>query len=408
MGYGLKVGYENNGNAITANIFAAKDDVSSLPFVLPESNLTPMQNVAMSVKSRKTFFKRFFIEAEYAVSVLNMDVRSDSEQRDTILHRPSQNLIRRLLPENATSRIFDAINASVGYQGNWYALQLKYERIAPEYQTLGMYFTTSDMRNITIAPSLRLLKSTLNISANMGIQSNNLDQIRTSTTKRKVGSLVLNYAPNELWNLAANYSNFTSYTNIRPQIDPYLRNTLDTLNFYQVSQTMSGTVLRNLGSQERPQSIVINMSYQKASDKASYEGGASKESELITLNISYSYAIVPSNISVAIAGNIYKNSASTIKTTYWGPTLGVTKTLYENTLRASFASTYNETNGSIIVSPVLNNRLSINYTPKPKEVGGRSSQNFALGVNAINRLKNIGEQPKYSEVTGTINYTYVF
>jgi hypothetical protein len=123
MGYGLKVGYESGGDAISANVFAAKDDVGSLPFVLPESNLTPMQNVALSIKGKKTFFKRFFVEAEYAVSALNTDTRANSEQGDTTGYKRTHNLIKGLLPENATSRYYDAINAGLGYQGNWYGVQ---------------------------------------------------------------------------------------------------------------------------------------------------------------------------------------------------------------------------------------------------------------------------------------------
>jgi hypothetical protein len=45
MGYGLKVGYDDNGNSISANIFTAKDDPNSVLFVPPESQITPQQNV---------------------------------------------------------------------------------------------------------------------------------------------------------------------------------------------------------------------------------------------------------------------------------------------------------------------------------------------------------------------------
>jgi hypothetical protein len=409
MGYGLKIGYENNGNLISANIFTAKDELNSIPFVLAESPITPMQNVAMSVNARKNFLKRFFIEGEYAISSLNKDTRINRNtlEEDSITIQPTHNLVKGLLPENATNRYYDAINASIGYQGNWYGLQLKYERIAPEYQTLGAYFFNNDMRNITIIPNVRLLKNTLNLSANVGFQQNNLDDVRASTTERAVGSFNATYAPNEFWNFAATYSNFSSYTNIKPQPDPFFRNTLDTLNFYQISQTMNGSVLRNLGNQQKPQSIMFSASYQKANDRASYEGG-NQQSDFITMNGAYTYSIVPSNTTISVAGNYYTNSAGGINTTYWGPTLSLTKAFYEKTLRASLASSYNETSGTVQASPVLNNRVSINYTPKPKEAGGQSSHNFSLGLNVLNRLKSIEAQPAYTELTGTFNYTYTF
>jgi hypothetical protein len=66
----------------------------------------------MSINGRKTFLKRFFVEAEYAVSALNNDVRAnDNSEADTVVHKPTNNIIKGLLPENATSRYYDALNA---------------------------------------------------------------------------------------------------------------------------------------------------------------------------------------------------------------------------------------------------------------------------------------------------------
>jgi hypothetical protein len=408
MGYGLKVGYEDNGDMVSFNVFTAKDDINSIPFVLPESLLTPQQNVAMSLNFRKKFLKRFFVEAEYAVSALNKDTRANDSEADTIELKATNNIIKGLLPENATSRYYDALNASVGYQGNWYSVQVKYERIAPEYQTLGAYYFNNDMRNITIAPNVRLLKNTLNLAGNVGFQENNLDDARESTTERFVGSVNANYLPNERWNFVLSYSNFSSYTNVRPQQDPFFQNTLDTLNFYQVSQTTNAAVIHNLGSTQRPQSIMLNLSYQKANDNASYEGG-DQQSDFVSANASYSYSIVPSATTLAISGNVYTTNAAGIKSTYWGPTLSITKAFLDKTLRGSWTTSYNETSGNNIqASPVLNNRLGLTYAPKAKNAGANSPHNLSLGLNVLNRLKDTEQQPAFSEYTGTFNYTYNF
>lgn len=410
MGYGLKVGYDDNGNAIAMSIFAAKDDVNSLlPSGLPQSQLTPQQNVAVSLNVRKKILKRFFVEGEYAVSALNKDIRANINKEDTVVvFKPTNNIVRGLLPENATSRYFDALNGSVGYQGDWYTIQIKYERIAPEYQSLGAYYFNNDMRNITIAPSCRLFKNKMNLAANVGVQQNNLDHVKASTTKRTVGSFNVNYVPSERWNLAGNYSNFSTFTNIKPQPDPFFQNKLDTLNYYQLSQTMSGTAMRNLGSQQKPQSIMLNVSYLKANDQASYKGSG-QQSDFISMNASYSYSIVPTNTTFAISANVYTNNAAGIKSNYWGPTLSLTKAFFEKTLRASLASSYNETSGNNIQSsPILNNRLGFNYSPKAGESASRSQHALSLNLNVLNRLKGTEQQPSFTEFTATANYTYSF
>lgn len=408
MGYGFKVGYDHNGDLISANIFTAKDDINSIPFVLPESQLAPQQNVAVSANIRKRFLGKFFIEAEYAISALNTDTRANHHTEDTVSLRPSYNLVQGLLPENSTNRYFDALNASIGYQGSWYGLQIKYERVAPEYQTLGAYYFNNDLQNISFAPSVRLFQNKLTFAGNLGLQENNLDESLASTTERVVGAINANYMPDEFWNIALSYSNFSSYTNVRPLPDPFLQDNMDTLNFYQVSQTMNATILRSFGQQQSPQSVVLSSSYQKASDKASYEGG-SQQSDFITTNASYSYSLVPANTTFALAGNIYMNNAAGMKSLYWGPSLNVSKSFREKTFKVGLSSSYNETSGdNIKTSPVLNNRVSLNYSPLSENTESKISHNFSLGLNLLNRLQSTGQQPAFTELTGTFNYSFTF
>jgi hypothetical protein len=406
IGYGAKLGYEKNGDLLSANIFTAKDDITSIPFIVQESPLTPKQNVAFGFNARKKFLKRFFVDAEYAVSVLNKDIRANTQKTDTIVVRSGSNLIKGLLPENTTNRYFDAFRASIGYQGNFYALQVRYERVAPEYETLGAYFFNNDMENITLVPSIKLLGGKLNLAANVGIQSNNLDNARGATTGRNVGSVNVNYVPSQQWGFVANYSNFASYTKSRPRSDPFFQNNLDTLNFYQVSQTMNASINRNFGSKENAQSLMLSGSYQKANEESNYQGG-NNTSDFINMSASYSYSILPSNTTLSLSANAYNNTIAGRQNTFWGPTVTCTKSFLEKSLRAMLVSTYNQSSGSIETSPILNNRIGFTYSPKPKESKSQS-HNFSFNLNMLNRLKDTAQQTAYSEVTGTLNYGYTF
>jgi hypothetical protein len=153
---------------------------------------------------------------------------------------------------------------------------------------------------------------------------------------------------------------------------------------------------------------MLNMSYQKANDNASYEGG-DQQSDFISGNASYSYSIVPSATTFAISGNVYTTNAAGMKSTYWGPTLSITKAFLDKTLRGSWTTSYNETSGNNIqASPVLNNRLGLSYAPKAQNAGANSPHNLSLGINVLNRLKDTEQQPAFAEYTGTFNYTYTF
>ena len=156
---------------------------------------------------------------------------------------------------------------------------------------------------------------------------------------------------------------------------------------------------------------MLNVSYQKANDEASYEGGDT-QSDFISANASYSYSIVPSSTTLAIAANYYATNAAGVQSNYWGPTVIVTKALLKKSLRCSWAGSYNETSGTVETSPVLNNRLNFSYSPVPdktkeKEVSTQS-HHLSLSANLLNRLKRVEAQPAFTELTITFNYAYTF
>jgi hypothetical protein len=406
MGYGLKIGYEHEGDLVELSYFRAKDDTTSLPFVLSNSNLTPKQNVAIAFHGRKKLPAGFFIEGDYSLSVLNNDIRSKGEALPDSL-RTGSNLIRGLLPYNTTQRYFDAFSGGIGYQGRGFGIQVRYERIAPEYQTLGAYFFNNDLQNVTIVPSLNLLEGRLNIVANFGLQRNNLDNTRTSTTRRFVSSGTLTFLPNPKWNLSGSYSDFSSFTNVRPRTDPFFNNNIDTLNFYQVTNQYSSNVGYNFGSKEVRHGLMLTASYQRASDRASYQGGGNL-SDFYSGNLAYTHSIAPKGLTLTTSVNYYTNRMGEIRTDFWGPNASLGKSFLKKTLMASFGASYNNSsvNGQQ-GSDVLTNRLGLTYNPSKKE-GSKGGHNLVLNINRLQRFKGSGSQPAYSEWTSTFRYTYSF
>lgn len=431
MGYAWKVGYEDGGNMISLSFFSAKDDIRSLPYVLPESDLTPKQNIAVSINGKKTLFSHFFVECEYALSALNKDIRAN--RSDSVVQGKSSNLFGKLLPDNPTNRYFDAFAAGVGYQGNIVSLQARYQRVAPEYETLGAYYFNNDMENITLAPSLKLLQSRLTLAGNVGIQYNNLDKSRAFTTKRWVSAVNVNFMPDQNWNLTGSYSNFATYTNRRPQTDPFFQNNLDTLNFYQISQTFNGSAGYMFGSKEHKQSVMLLGSYQQTGDNSQSEGG---QSSFYTANLSYSHAFSEKGASLSGSVNYNVNTAALVKSVYWGPNVSWSQSLFNKQVRSSLASAYNKafTNG-VVSNDVVNARWSLSYQPKPgqskkaadpavtesakpsasgtdtgksKGKGFSGNQNISLGINWMKRLHGTTHQPAFSELTATLGYTYSF
>ncbi|MCD9016566.1 hypothetical protein [Parachryseolinea silvisoli] len=414
MGYGLKVGYEANGNAISFNIFKAKDDPASLPFSLPEHVITPQQNVALGISGRKTLFRNIFVNIEYAVSVLNNNQHANIDRVDSI--GTGKNILQSLLPGNTTNRYFDAVNTSIGYQGRSYTVQFKYERIAPEYHTLGAYYFNNDMRNITVVANTRLLKNKLTLGSNVGVQRNNLDGTRASTSSRVVASVNVQIAPTPQWNASVNYSNFSSFTKVRPRSEPFFHPEQDSLNFYQISETMNGSMAYSFGSENVKHNISFNGSFQKASNAAS--GTAPPQlSDFLNGSLSYGFALTPANLAMSVALAASTNNTSGTTTSFFGPAINASKSIFGKSLKTSWSAAYSETKaaGSAASSPIVNSQLSFTYTPAGKEGDGEdkksnvsSKSSFSVRANMLRQLGGNNARNAFTEWTITFDYSYSF
>lgn len=414
VGYGFKGGYESNGEVIEAIFFRAKDDPLSIPFIPVGGLITPKENVVLGISGKKKIGKRVFIDMEYAISGLTADLRSDTAK----MIAKNYSLLARYIKTRNTTRFYDAANFGVGYTGNTYAIQLKYERVAPEYQTLGAYYFNSDLENYTIMPSFRLFAGKVNFSGNLGLQRDNLDGQKTATSKRFVGNMNVNIIPNEQWNLAGTYSNFSSYTNVRPQADPFYQNTFDTLNFYQVNQTFNSMVGYNFGNRQYRHMLMLNASFQRANDQAS-ETGRKSLSDFYSGNFTWTTSITEKNINISSGFSYNKNTAAGTNSVFMGPTFSLNNDLFKKLIKNTVSLAYNKSmSNGIVNNDLLNLRWSLQFAPVKKEAAARQSpKGAAPPVTAASARLPAGNSKPIKEkqklITGhsavfSLNYTTRF
>lgn len=440
-GWGFKGGHNRNGDELNLIFFTAKDDAGSLTFVPQEAQLTPKQNTVVSLSIKKKLFKKFNIQAEYALSGITTDATAAAARTATA----PKSFLSFLLPKNGNTRFYDAVKAAFGYNGKWYGIQFNYERISPEYQTLGAYYFNNDMRNITIAPNVRLLKNKLNIGGNVGVQENNLDKSKNSTTRRFVGNGSMGYTPYERWNFSGTYSNFTTYTNVRPQQDPFFVNQLDTLNFYQVNSSIGATVTHSFGSKEIKKNLTLNGTYQQAADQQAGTANGTRTSSFINGSLAYSQTFTKKGMSISSSVNYNSSNAPGSKSVFFGPNLNISKGLFQKKVQASFGASYNKnTTNGISSSAVWSSRMNFSYAPKKLKgengklkgesnasgqgtVDGKTGenktglkkivkvanplkgrQNMSLLINYMNRLPVALQRQGFSELTVTFNWSYSF
>jgi hypothetical protein len=389
MGFGFSAAYKAKNWGTELILFKAYDDGTSLQFAPNNPELTVRDNIVVSLISEARLFKVLQLKAEVASSLLTQDV---------LIKDPAYSVrfYDGLVRGNQTTSISNAYNASLDYRKKTFGIGLKYERIDPEYATLGAIYFNNDLENITLNPSMSLFKNKVNLALSAGYQRNNLENTNASDNKRWIGSANLSAQIIQGMSFNASYSNMSAFTKRNPQADPFFNQFGDTLNYYQVSQNVSSSLAYSFGDSLR-QSMNLTGSYAQSQNIT----GRLDDAGPFGLNVGVDTTQTPvdvyngmfghrlqfkSGLSLGWTFNANRSIAMGNTTSYIGPGINVGKTLLDKKMRLSLGTTYNrQFQNTALSNHVLNFRTSLRYSPEwwDKKYGQLS---MSLNGNFTNRL----------------------
>jgi len=393
MGFGFSTAYKAKNWSSEIIIFKAYDDGTSLQYQHKNPELTVRDNVVVSLLSQAQLFKVLQLKAEIASSLLTRDVLiTDPAQKSRFYYG--------LVRGNQTTAFSNAYNASIDYRKKAFGIGLKYERIDPEYSTLGAIYFNNDLENITLNPSMTLFKNKVNLALSAGYQRNNIKNTNASDNKRWIGSANVSAQIIEGMSFNASYSNMSSFTKRNPQADPFFNQFGDTLNYYQVSQNVSTSLAYSFGDSIK-QSINLTGSFAQSQNIT----GRLDDAGAFGLNVGVDTTQTPvdvynsmlghrlrfkTGLSLGWSANANHSIAMGNTTTYAGLTLNVGKSLLEKKMNVSVSSTYNQQYANDVFSNhVLNFRTSLRYSPEwwDKKYGKLS---MSINGNLTNRFAAVG------------------
>jgi hypothetical protein len=398
FGYGFKTNYALEKINLGLTFFKAKDVISSISNPVPfELGVSPKENAAISLETTFKLFDKLQVSTEFANSSITEDTRTADGTK-------AKGIAALFLSPNNTTASYNAFKGQLVYPAGKGTLGLGYERIDPNYRTLGGYYFNNDLENITVNATQNLYKDKVSIAVNLGLQKDNLDNQKESQMKRLVSALTVDYRANDKLNFNVNYSNFQSYTNSRNQFD-YINQVsnydyLDTLNFRQVNQNLALAVNYLLKNDKTlKKSINANFSMQDAVNQQqgkTIEGGATTYYNS-SLSYSIGYPMKDLNL-IASINNTYGKTDSG-KSLIIGPTIGATKLFFDKKFTTSASTSYNTSyNDGVKQNDIFNFRVNGSYIYLQKH-------NFSAGV--ISLFSNSQTQ-KNNDLTATLTYTYSF
>lgn len=400
MGYGLKASIEKERYTIGVIGFYAKDDQNSIDSIPEAKGVLPQENLVLSLQGKVKLGNSFSLEAEYANTAITKDIRAEESSNEDFT--PAALLFNN----RSSTAYYNAFKTRLGYVIGSVNLGLGYERIDPGYETLGAYYFNNDFENITLDAANTFFNNKLSLSLNIGYQRDDLDNIKANSTNRTVGALNANLMLSDRLTLGATYSNFSTFTNIKPnQFEEIndgnvLDEELENLDYRQLSQTATLNVNYVLSTKEtKRQNLALNYAL---NDVANEQGGVVRIGDASTfhnLNGAYTIDFAARNLSVNTGLNATYNTIGTMEATTWGPTLAIAKRYFEKTLNTRISGSYSTSNNATNTTSVVNLRGNVGYVLKKQHnFNLTAAQLFRYGVAAGNT----------SDFTATFGYTYSF
>jgi hypothetical protein len=393
-GYAAKVGIGKGNNFIDLSFIKAKDDSTSaqnVEGIVPR--VTPAENFVFGLTGGFTY-QNFFIEADAGLSLYTNNLGS-SVPFDSI-PKALKNTLGKFISVNGSTEFYSAYNIGVGYRFEDITLRIQYRRIDPDFKSMGAYFFNNDLENITIAPTFSLFKRKLHFSGSLGIQRDNLQKQKESTSRRVIGSANVSATLSERLGVDLTYTNFST------RQKPGRVLVADTLLVTQSTGSMGITPRYIIPKENITHTFLLSWNFTNLVDlNKSTEANSELTSTMVFLN--YQIMLVPQNLSLYINFNSMKLDMSTGTTSNKGVTLGGNKNLKDNKFNVGLSVSVMQSKTGGRKGTILNNGLQCIYRVN-------DHHSFNTNINYIgSSAANVNpEGSKFSELRGEIAYTVSF
>ncbi len=413
-GMGLKAAWQNDKYRAGVTTFYASDNPNSVqvPTMNPIDTTggqvlqpTAQANFVLGVNVGANLFNCLQFDVELTNSLL--------ERNRTVTEKGAGNSVAGVFwRPNATAESYYAVKGTLNgiLKRSNTIIGVGYERVDPNYQTLGGYFFTNDFTNVTLNFAQPFLNGKINTSGSVGVQWDDLKSVKSSAQRRWVGNVSIVATPSPKLNLTLNYSNFQAYTFIRSNLLDISRlsplEQIDTLNFTQITQNVSANVLYQLRNTESNlQSVSVNATVMGVANKQGDIVRMGQLSQIYNGTVSYSYGLPKQNLTLTTGVNMMNSYISRNRFNSVGPTVGLSKSFLKNTLTSSLTGTYLYAVSELLTSQITNTRLTVNYTALQRHNFSLMLASLWQGSSSANT--NPGTTPNQF-TSATLGYTTKF
>ncbi len=394
-GFATKIGVGKGSSFLDFSLLKAKDDSTSEH---PTGNyvglVTPAENIVIGVNGQTRFLTNFIFSLESATSLYTRNLGDKFAMHDSASNAIVK-MLEGAITTNSTTEHYNALQTSLGYQNKLFGLRLQYNRIDPNYKSMGAYFFNSDLENITFAPSLNMLNNKLRLNGSLGLQQDNLNKQKQSTSSRVIGSANATANLNDQFGFDFSYSNYSNSQRTRTIL------LKDTFRIAQVSQNFSLTPHYIVVTSNFVHSIVFSANYNLFTSLDN-STNIQNNTKSYVLFLNYQITIIPKNLTFTTNLNYTDVKADSFEEGNYGLTIGINKTLLKSKLTLGWSGSFLKGINGGTTGLILNQSANLSYRVN-------RHNNLSTNFNFVNNhSQHTDINPTYSEFRGNISYRYIF
>lgn len=389
MGYGVKIGVGGRRDHLDLMLFRAEDDTTSI--VDPGASLAPKENLALGLSGRFTVAKRLVWEFNAGGSALNEDTRYPVGNSSDL---PA--IGTGLFSLRVGSKLLFAGNSSLKYTARKWSLGVEVNQVDPGYASLGAYYQQTDVRGITVEPSVRLFKNKVRLRGSIGRQQDNLYGRKLATSVRTIGSATLAVAPSSAYGLDISFTNY----GIAQEAGRRALN--DTFRVAQVNRSLIVTQRYARTNSARTWVATLTGGMQQLQDLNTFDTYAMAENEVLFGNLYLSRIRTRDKLAINCGLNATRSATVIGEYIMLGPSLGYSLPLAKDRLDHSLGASWNQVlRDGASTGHVMNLNTSFRYRYS-------AAHRFRITVSALLRTSNLPASTSFTEVRMTGGYVFVF
>ncbi|MBS1903168.1 MAG: hypothetical protein JSS75_05640 [Bacteroidetes bacterium] len=403
MGLAGKIGYGTDESFVDLIYLHAKDDSASLTHIPTRVNIFPEENTVLGINTKIKIIEPLTFDAEIASSFLTRDLRSPLIDSSQI-----PNSLKWVIDTRSSTSLLLASTTGLTLRVPHFNIRLGYERVEPDYASLGAYYFTTDIENYTIAPSFDAFSNKLRMSGAIGIQNDNVLDTKLARTQRIIGSGNISINPAQVFGIDMNYANYSTQQGTSAKSN--LIN--DSTRVSSVAQSASVTPRFLFVSNISTQSIILSASYQDYTDQNIFTQKYSN-SKTTSGTINYNITFLRSALSLGASLLIADTKQSASSTALRGITFNGAKSLVENRLSIGGSIGYTRSSVEIAgstVPPIPSISTTSNtYSESLNSTFRISDQGtFVFTLYATETNTSVSGTPAFTEILATLTYTHNF